>query len=184
MENKQFRLGLVVGRFQTLHAGHEDMIGKAIDLCDRVGIFIGSSQESGTFQNPFSYELRRQMLADVFGTAVEIYPLPDIGVGNNGKWGEYVLTRVRDAMGEMPDLVVTGREKRRLDWFDVPSGMGISELYVPKTVEMSASQMRQFFAENAFERWKAYTNPKLWHRYEELRTIALRSTENRETKSI
>lgn len=184
MEPKPFRLGLVVGRFQTLHTGHEDMISRAIALCDRVGIFVGSSQESGTFQNPFSYDLRRRILEDVFGSAVEIYPLPDIGVGNNGRWGEYVLNRVRDAMGALPDLVVTGRERRRLDWFDVPDGMGMSELYIPKTVEMSASQMRQFFAENAFERWKAYTNPKLWPRYEELRTLALRSAENRETRSI
>ena len=48
----------------------------------------------------------------------------------------------------------------------------------------AASQMRQFFAENAFERWKVYTNPKLWPRYEELRILALRSAENRETRSI
>ena len=59
MKPKPFRLGLVVGRFQALHTGHEDMISRAIALCDRVGIFVGSSQESGTFQNPFSYDLRR-----------------------------------------------------------------------------------------------------------------------------
>lgn len=184
MENKPFRLGLVVGRFQTLHTGHEDMIRKAIALCDRVGLFVGSSQESGTFKNPFSYELRREMLNDVFGSNVCVYPLPDIGVGNNAKWGDYVLGQVAERFGRLPDLVVSGKEERRLDWFDSIAGNGISELYVPKSIEMSASQMRQFFAEDDFEKWKSYTNPKLWPRYRQLRQIALASQGNLETKSI
>lgn len=184
MEDKPFRLGLVVGRFQTLHTGHEDMIHKAIALCDRVGLFVGSSQESGTFKNPFSYELRREMLADVFGDRVSIYPLPDIGVGNNARWGDYVLGQVEARFGRLPDLVVSGKEERRLDWFDSIAGNGISELYVPKSTQMSASQMRQFFADDDFEQWKAYTNPRLWPRYKQLREIALAAQGNLETKSI
>ena len=50
---KPFALGILVGRFQVVHAGHEQMIRTAMALCDRVGIFIGSSQESGTSKNPF-----------------------------------------------------------------------------------------------------------------------------------
>ena len=79
---KPFALGILVGRFQVVHAGHEQMIRTAMALCDRVGIFIGSSQESGTSKNPFPYALRRQLLENLFGGGVEIYPLPDIGVGN------------------------------------------------------------------------------------------------------
>ena len=183
-EKKPYRLGLIVGRFQTLHTGHEDMIRKAVALCDRVGLFVGSSQESGTCKNPFSYELRRQMLTDVFGDAVSIFPLPDIGVGNNAKWGDYVLAQAEARLGEIPDLVVTGREERRLDWFDSAAGSGISELYVPKAIQMSASQMRKFFAEDDFAQWKTYTNPKLWHRYSQLRQIALASQGNWETNSL
>lgn len=183
-DRKPFHLGLIVGRFQTLHTGHEDMICKAIALCDRVGLFVGSSQESGTFKNPFSYELRREMLADVFGDRVSIYPLPDIGVGNNAKWGDYVLGQVEARFGGLPDLVVSGKEARRLDWFDSIAGNGISELYVPKCIEMSASQMRQFFMEDDYEQWKSYTNPRLWPRYRQLREIALAAQGNLETKSI
>lgn len=184
MEQKPFRFGLVVGRFQTLHTGHEEMIHKAIALCDRVGLFVGSSQESGTLQNPFSYELRREMLTDVFGREVSIFPLPDIGVGNNAGWGAYVLGQAAARFGTLPDLVVSGKEERRLDWFDSIAGNGISELYVPKTTHMSASQMRRFFAEDDYGQWKSYTNPRLWPRYRQLREIALASQGNPETKSI
>ena len=42
--DKPFALGILVGRFQTLHAGHQQMIETALSLCGQVGIFIGSSQ--------------------------------------------------------------------------------------------------------------------------------------------
>ena len=85
--DKPFALGILVGRFQTLHAGHQQMIETALSLCARVGIFVGSSQESGTRKNPFPYELRRKMLENLFGDRISIYPLPDIGVGNTAAWG-------------------------------------------------------------------------------------------------
>ena len=91
---KPFSLGILVGRFQTIHAGHELMIETALSLCKQVGIFVGSSQEAGTAQNPFSYETREKLLRLLFGEQVQIFPLPDIGVGNNGTWGEYVLENV------------------------------------------------------------------------------------------
>ncbi len=56
MNNKPFDLGVMVGRFQTLHTGHVYMIEKAVAVCERVGIFVGSSQESGTSKNPYTYE--------------------------------------------------------------------------------------------------------------------------------
>ena len=49
---KPYNSGIIVGRFQTFHNGHKDMIDRAVELCEEVGIFIGSSQESGTFKNP------------------------------------------------------------------------------------------------------------------------------------
>ena len=91
MSNKPFKTGIVVGRFQTFHKGHEFIIDKAVELCENVGILIGSSQESGTLKNPFTYETRERILKTIYGNSVEVRPLPDIGVGNNSKWGEYVL---------------------------------------------------------------------------------------------
>ena len=44
--------------------------------------------------------------------------------------------------------------------------------------------MRQFFADDDFEQWKAYTNPRLWPRYKQLREIALAAEGSLETKSI
>ena len=181
---KPFEIGIMVGRFQTFHIGHEYMIDKAVQLCERVGIFVGSSQESGTLKNPFSYETREQILRKVFGNQIDIFPLPDIGVGNTAKWGEYVLANVKERFGRTPDLLVSGKEERRISWFDSAAGASIAELYVPKTIDISATQMRSFLIGNDFESWKRYTNPALWEDYPRLRSIVLASKENLNTDSI
>ena len=167
---KPFALGILVGRFQVVHAGHEQMIRTAMALCDRVGIFIGSSQESGTSKNPFPYALRRH--------------LPDIGVGNTAAWGDYVLENVQSRFGCLPELLVSGKETRRLDWFDSLQGVRIAELYIPKTIDISASKMREYLIEDDRAAWESYVNPKNHPLYPQLRALALASQENRETQSI
>lgn len=183
MSYKPFSLGIMVGRFQTLHSGHEYMIRTALSLCDQVALFIGSSQESGTAKNPFSYATRESLLRLLFGEHIQIFPLPDIGVGNNSDWGEYVLRNVNARLGRNPDLLISGKELRRVSWFD-GLDVNISELYIPKTIDISASQMRTFFLENDEESWRRYTNRNLWSQYDKLRTQVLEAKDNLETDSI
>ena len=182
--DKPFALGILVGRFQTLHAGHQQMIETALALCGQVGIFIGSSQESGTRKNPFPYELRKKMLENLFGSRVSIYPLPDIGVGNTAAWGDYVLENVKKRFGRLPDLLVSGKEARRLDWFDSVEGVRIAELYIPKTIEISASRMREFLLRDDRASWERYVNQEIHSLYPELRALVLASQENENTMSI
>lgn len=184
MNAKPFDLGIMVGRFQTFHSGHEYMIDKASAVCKRVGIFIGSSHESGTLKNPFTYEARKKMLKKVFGNQIEIYPLPDIGVGNNSKWGEYVLENVRRRFGKSPDLLISGKEERRIDWFDSAAGVSVAELYVPKKIDMSATRMRGFFIEDDRASWQKYTPAPLWDEYDAMRAAVLAAKDNLFTSSI
>lgn len=184
MDKKPYELGIIVGRFQTFHTGHEYMIRKAVELCDTVGVFIGSAQESATFKNPFSYLLREEMLRKVFGNALKIYPLLDIGVGNNSKWGDYVLENVEKRFGRKPDLLVSGKEERRIDWFDSVAGVTISELYVPKLIDISASEMRDFFLKNDREAYRKYAPEALWDQFDRLRLLMKTAQNYKETASI
>ena len=181
---KPYRLGITVGRFQTFHKGHQMMIDKAVELCDRVGVLIGSSQESGTNKNPFTYETRAGLLKKIYGDRISVYPLPDIGLGNNGKWGDYVIDAVVERFGTAPDLLVSGKEERRIDWFDSVKGLRIAELYIPKTVDISAGRMRELFLQNDFETWKTFCDERLWDSFPALRAVILESYKNTETSSI
>lgn len=184
MSNKPFRLGIIVGRFQLFHLGHQDMIDKAAGICDTVGVFIGSSQESGTAKNPFTYEQREDILKSIYGDSLRIYPLPDIGVGNNSSWGDYVLKNVMDRFGKQADIFISGKEGRRLDWLDSANGSATAEMYIPKTIDISASELRECLIRGDEDEWRKYSDPRLWGRFRELRGIISGSYQNKETASI
>ena len=65
MTRNLYTLGMVIGRFQVLHNGHVNMVKRALDLCDVVVVYIGSSQEARTKVNPFSYGEDLFLLTDV-----------------------------------------------------------------------------------------------------------------------
>ena len=185
MNGKPYKLGIFVGRFQVFHTGHEMILRKGIELCSQVGIFVGSSQESGTLKNPFSYEMREEMLTKVLGEDnVSIYPLPDIWIGNNSKWGDYVLENVVERFGITPDLFISGKEERRISWFDSVAGLAIAELYIPKSIDISATQMREYMITGDYDSWKKYVNPVLWEDFDRMREIVISSKDNLETGSI
>ena len=184
MNKKPFELGIIVGRFQTFHIGHGYIIEKAAAVCETLAVFIGSSQESGTLKNPFTYETRKRILKKLYGDKIVIFPLPDIGVGNNSTWGRYVLNSAEERFNKTPDLLISGREQRRIDWFDGIEDVCVSELYVPKIIDISATRMRDFFISGDFESWKKYTNKKLWDEYNLLRAEVIASKDNLFSESL
>ena len=184
MFSKPYKLGIIVGRFQTLHLGHQDIIDRAAELCSNVGVFIGSSQDSGTEKNPFSYELRKSLIECIYGDRINIFPLPDIGVGNTSKWGDYILDNVMQRFGRQADIFISGKEERRLDWLSSSAGLGIAEMYIPKSIKISASELRELFINGDIKAWMRFTDKRLWPRFDELRGIVLNSYKNKNTASI
>ena len=160
-----YKLALVVGRFQPLHLGHEAMIDAAFKVSEKVIVCISSAQESNTQKNPFDYKTRKDILSKVYPNAI-ILPLNDIGVGNNGKWGEYVLNTVYKSQKEYPDIFVCGFETRRINWFDgcekEPDVLTISR----NKLNISSTMLRNALKDG--KAWKDMVNPKLHSYYEEL----------------
>ena len=54
--------GLVIGRFQPFHIGHEFLVRKALDECDKVIVGIGSAEKCYTPENPFTCGERVDMI--------------------------------------------------------------------------------------------------------------------------
>ena len=86
--------------------------------------------------------------------------------------------------GQLPDLLISGKEARRLDWFDSVSGVRIAELYIPKTIDISASQVRQFLLQDDRTAWQQYVDPRMHPLYDQLRRAVLASKDNTATDSI
>ena len=62
---KKYKTALFIGRFQPFHNGHLYSLKKCLDIADQVIIAVGSSQESGTENNPWDYKIRKRMVCEV-----------------------------------------------------------------------------------------------------------------------
>ena len=77
--NKPYDSGLIVGRFQTFHKGHQRLVETGLTLCDRLLILVGSAQECGTVRNPLNIQTRIDMIRTVYDTdRIMIYGLSDM----------------------------------------------------------------------------------------------------------
>ena len=83
---------LFIGRFQPFHNAHLADVKKILKECDEILIAVGSSQEKNTKENPFSYNERKQMIANALKKAkirnFKIYPVPDLY--DDFKWIKYI----------------------------------------------------------------------------------------------
>ena len=174
---KLYKHGLIIGRFQLLHNGHKQMIDTALELCDKVVVYIGSSQESRTLENPFTFEERVDMFNKVFESEVSqkrliIRALPDIGAGNNDIWGRYVLGTFEADFHKQPDLYITGCEKNRSSWFNNEIAPLVDELRVTRSnIDISGTECRALLKKGNREQWQKYVPQELWDMYPNLAKI-------------
>lgn len=102
--------GLFIGRFQPYHMGHHLVLQGMTKLCGKVVIGIGSSEKSGTEENPYTAQERKEMIQQALQDE-NIIPMFDVvfvhlpDQENDEQWAQHVL----DAVGPV-DVVWTGNE--------------------------------------------------------------------------
>lgn len=145
---KPYDVGLVCGRFQTFHKGHEKLVDTGLLLCDRLLILIGSAQESGTERNPFNINTRTKILREIYGDRPEImiYALSDMTDENDicPEWGRYLLNNVDRYIYKNPELMIYGND-------------------------ISATMVREAMAKDDRKKWMSLVNPRLHKMYDVLR---------------
>ncbi len=95
-------VGLMVGRFQPFHYGHANIVNRMIANHATVVVCVGSTGSSGTRHDPWTFDLRREMIGNVYHKRVKVVPLEDIGTDQGSDdWCDYVLAKV--AAIELPD---------------------------------------------------------------------------------
>lgn len=171
---KPYDTGLVVGRFQTFHKGHERLVNTGLLLCDRVLILIGSAQECGTERNPFNINTRTKILKAIYGDRPEvmIYGLSDMTDENDirPEWGRYLLDNVERYIYKNPEIMIYGNDESRSQWFSKEDLSNTTELIVNRhTMPISATMVRQAMAEDKRKEWMSYVNPHIHKYYDELR---------------
>lgn len=115
---KKFKVALFIGRFQPFHNGHLYGLQKCLELAERVIIGIGSSQESGTENNPWDYATRKRMIESLPAQAgltgisqkVTVVAIPDMF--NDEKWGKLILDVIAKDGSQITEVVGVGNN----DW--------------------------------------------------------------------
>lgn len=171
---KPYDVGLVCGRFQTFHRGHEKLVETGLLLCDRLLILVGSAQECGTERNPYNINTRTDMLKAVYGDSfnIMIYALPDMTDENDirPEWGRYLLNNVDRYIYKNPDVMIYGNDESRSAWFDKKDLKNTTELIINRSeLPISATMVRQLMVEDRRKEWMELVNPKLHKMYDRLR---------------
>ena len=175
--------GVVLGRFQPLHKGHQLIIDKSLKECSKVVILISSSQESRTYKNPLTF-LERKKLIELVYPNITILPLKDLGVGNNCLWGDYIVNFLKEHNVDM-DAFYTGEEERRLNWFDNYNKPNFKIVSLSKKeVNISASLIRDMIISSNYDELSKYVDSRIISDLLSYRDIFIESNENKASKSI
>lgn len=171
---KPYDVGLICGRFQTFHKGHEKLFETGLLLCDRLLILVGSAQESGTERNPFNVATRIKMLKTIYGDNpnIMIYGLADLSNENDirPEWGRYLLDNVDRYIYKNPELMIYGNDESRSAWFDKKDLKNTTELIINRNeLPISATMVRERMINDDRKGWMELVNPKLHKMYDELR---------------
>lgn len=171
---KPYDVGLVCGRFQTFHKGHEKLIDTGLLLCDRLLILVGSAQECGTERNPLNITTRVDVIREIYdgNPGIMVYGLPDMTNENDicPEWGRYLLQNVDRYIYKNPDVMIYGNDESRSAWFDKKDLKNTTELIINREeLPISATMLRRLMVLDQRREWMTYVNPKLHKRYDDLR---------------
>ena len=171
---KPYDVGLICGRFQTFHKGHEKLVDTGLMLCDRLLILIGSAQECGTERNPLNINTRTKMLKEIYGDNpnIMIYGLADMTDEDDirPEWGKYLLDNVDRYIYKNPEVMIYGNDESRSQWFDKKDLTNTTELIINRAeLPISATMLRQLMVADSRKEWMKWVNPKLHKMYDELR---------------
>lgn len=180
---RAYKNGVICGRFHNATIGHEELINKALKVCDKLLVFVGSADKFGTEKDPFKIETRLKILNKIYegNDRVIFVPLNDLTKERkdiNPNWGDYLLENAKKVLAEEPECMIYGLSKdeecRITGWFDDDTLCSLNFLLIPRgKIPISGTKVREYLIENKKEEWMKWVNPKIYDMYDELRNELL-----------
>lgn len=178
---KTFKTGVILGRFQHIHVGHEKLINLGLETCDKLLILVGSYSLENEVRNPYSGDYRIKLIEKIYSDEINsgriiVRKINDISNENDltPEWGKYVIKTAQDYLGEKLECIIYGKDKNIFKCFDKEDVKDISEILVDrKVLGISATKMREYLKKDEIDNWKKYSNPKIYEEYNTLRNILI-----------
>lgn len=177
-----FNTGVLLGRFQHIHIGHEKLIEIGLSICDKLLIFVGSASSKKSIRNPYDVEYRINLIEKIYKKEIDdgriiIRKIDDITNENDLTylWGEYVIAESTKELNSRPECIIYGKDKNIFKCFSKNTVKNITEVMVDRDQLMiSATKMREFLLNDDEKSWKLYSNEKIHMEYKKLRNELLK----------
>lgn len=160
MAQKKYNIGVFIGRFQPVHAGHLSVIEQGLKLADHVVVLIGSASSPRCHRNPFSYAEREDMVtksipADL-RSRVQICPLED-NAYNDSAWVNNVQSKVERAAWKVgflsePKIVLIGHNKDESSYY-LKMFPQWDSVEASNYKELNSTQIRNVYFSNVGHMW-------------------------------
>lgn len=121
--SKQYKVAIVIGRFEPFHNQHAALINKGFDIAEKVIVLIGGAFKPRTPKDPFSFDERSKMIQAWFSLSVHtdfsnsrelaVAPIRDF-MYSNATWAENVQRTVAGIPGfeaANGEIVIVGCNK-------------------------------------------------------------------------
>lgn len=127
--SKRYTVAVLIGRFEPFHNGHLANVKQAMELANHVQILIGSSFQSRTPKNPFTFYERKEMISAELGRSEKVLgslkynysinPLRDFKYSDNS-WIAQVQKAVAFEHPGVPDneICILGYDKDESSWYN------------------------------------------------------------------
>lgn len=177
-----YSTGVILGRFQHIHIGHQKLIEIGLSLCEKLLIFVGSANSKKSDRNPFDVSYRIKLIEKIYKKEIKegriiIRKIDDITNENDLTylWGEHVIFEATKELKYPPECIIYGKDKNIFKCFSKETVKSITEVLVPrKQLEISATKMREFLINDDKSSWKIYADKKIYDEYENLRNELLK----------
>lgn len=144
MNNKKYNFAFIIDAFQPFHNGHKTLIDEALKRANRVALFIENACESGTQDNPLPYAFRASLIKNVYGNALEVYPLNTIKSDDvSPLWADAIIKQIEEYCNATPDLFVTDTARHwRAKCFEDFLGLDVD--FVPKSAISGSDVLKMY----------------------------------------
>lgn len=171
MKQKKYHCGMVVGRFEPIHIGHEHLIRIANQLCDQTVVVITYGKKDS--KNPYPIDYIDYLIHKVYAKEIQEGKIKTILFENNipfdQKYGEKLMMEVTKKTSIKPDLIVYGSDKNIEQCFSEEVRENLDEMRIDrKKIDISATKVRNALIDHEISLVKQYINPKI---YDEIETL-------------
>lgn len=172
MSDKRFNLGMVVGRFEPIHLGHEKIIDISLNSCSKTALLVTYNEQDKN--NPYSYEYVMHLINKIYSDEIKDGRLKIIPFKNdikfNEKYGEKLIDTVSNVCLQNPDFIVYGSDKNISKCFGENLRKDLFEIKVSRDeYNISATDIRNALQNNDIEFVRKNLDPKIYDEIENLK---------------